>query len=162
MDENRLLATERGIPWKLPRDVAHFRAYTSGKWLLLGRRTFEEMKGWFQPHHTPLVLSTRCSFDPQGARGVDSVPHALALAEAAGQSELVVCGGAQTYAAALPYADKLLLTHVAHRFDPSAKPVHFPEWNPAEWKVTSEVHLTSDDQHLWPAIIKCWDRSRPR
>jgi dihydrofolate reductase len=158
MDENRLLANEHGIPWRLPRDVAHFRAYTRGKWLLLGRRTFEEMKGWFQPDHTPLVLSSQCCFDPQGARGIDSVPHALALAEAGGQSELVVCGGAQVYATTLPYADKLVLTEIEHRFDQGAKPVYFPAWDASEWERRSMTQCAADDEHEWPIMITEWVR----
>ena len=158
MDENRLLADENGIPWRLPRDVKHFRDYTDGKWLLLGRRTFEEMQGWFKPGHTPLVLSSRCGLDPKGARGVDSVPHALALAEAAGQTELVVCGGAQTYAAALPYADKLMLTRISHRFDQGSRPVFFPEWSHSSWHPFQTNSSPADIDNAWPLSITEWRR----
>jgi dihydrofolate reductase len=158
MDENRLLATEHGIPWRLPRDVQHFRRYTSGKWLLLGRRTFEEMQGWFMPGHTALVLSSQCGWDPKDARGVDSVPHALALAEAAGQSELVVCGGAQTYAAALPYADKLVITEIAHGFETGARPVYFPSWPAQEWSKQESLQHPPDADNEWPMAMTTWIR----
>lgn len=159
IDENRLLADEKGIPWRLPRDVQHFRAYAEGKWLLVGRRTFEEMRGWFNASHTPLVLSSRCGLNPQGARGIDSIPHALALAGAAGQRELVVCGGGQTYAAALPYADKLVLTVVGHRFAAGEKPVYFPAWNQSEWQLRSSETHSADGDNAWPMCIQAWVRA---
>ena len=76
IDQNRLLANEHRIPWHLPRDIAHFRNYTKEKWLLLGRRTFEEMRGWFRAGHTPLVLTRHPDYVPEIGRtfGSGSVP----------------------------------------------------------------------------------------
>lgn len=148
MDEGGLLADERGIPWRLPKDTAHFRRYTQGKWLLLGRHTFNEMRGWFTDH-TPLVLSSACGYDPEIGRVVASVPQALASASAAGQTELVCCGGARTYAAALPYADNLVLTLVHHRFKPCNRAVYFPQWNANEWQLIDDTPLNQDAENAW-------------
>jgi dihydrofolate reductase len=153
MDENRLLADEQGIPWHLPGDIAHFRAYTDRKWLLIGRTTFEEMRGWFREGHVPLVLTTRCGWDPPIGRVVSSVPHALALAEADGQEELVCVGGGETFASALPYADKLVLTFVHHRFELPGRLVHFPPWDVKEWRETSRVEHAADAEHAWSFSI---------
>ncbi|WP_172683075.1 dihydrofolate reductase [Verrucomicrobium spinosum] len=75
VDENLLLATAQGIPWKLPDDVAHFRAYCAGKWLLLGRHTYEDMTGWFKPDQHPLVLTSTCGYEPNPGRGVAPYPR---------------------------------------------------------------------------------------
>ena len=121
--------------------MTHFRNYTKGKWLLLGRRTFEEMRGWFNDSHTPLVLTSQCGWDPPVGRVVSSVPHALALAKTAGQDEIVCCGGAQTYTAALPFAHKLVLTIVQHEFPPDHGAVYFPDWDRSEWRtIMEETH----------------------
>jgi dihydrofolate reductase len=152
-DENGLLADEGGIPWHLPKDIAHFRRYTQGKWLLLGRRTFEEMRGWFKDH-TPLVLSSTCGYDPDIGHVVASVPQALALAQSAGQSELVCCGGAQTYAAALPYADRLVLTQVHHRFTPQSQAAYFPAWQPGEWQLHDRTELGQDAENEWSMSVQ--------
>jgi len=144
MDPNHLLADARGIPWKLPHDVAHFRDYTRGKWLLLGRRTFAEMRGWFDSGHTPLVLSSSCGWDPDIGRVVASVPQALALGEAVGEPEIVCCGGAQTYAAALPYAERMVLTLIERSHVPDTGAVYFPNWLPGEWRTISESALPRD------------------
>jgi dihydrofolate reductase len=147
IDENRLLADARRIPWHLPRDVAHFREYTADKWLLLGRTTYEEMRGWFRPGHFPLVLSSRCGWDPDTGRLVSSVPQAIATAEAAGQKELVCLGGGQVFAAALPYAHKMLLTRVHASITPEGRPVYFPQWAPSEWEDVTIWQQPVDAEH---------------
>lgn len=144
MDRNQLLADSRGIPWDLPHDAAHFREYARGKWLLLGRKTFGEMRGWFDAGHAPLVLSSTCGWNPDIGRVVASVPQALEMAEAGAQADLVCCGGARTYAAALPYADRMVLTLVEHEFPADHGAVHFPKWTAAEWRPVSETLLPQD------------------
>ena len=153
MDENRLLANEHGIPWHLSRDIAHFRAYTQNKWLLLGRRTFEEMRGWFNDSHMPLVLTSQCGYDPAIGRAVASVPQAIALAEAAGQNEIVVCGGGQVYTAAIPYADRMVITQVNHRFECEERCVYFPEWDTAQWHETERERFPADAENIFDMSI---------
>jgi dihydrofolate reductase len=158
VDENRLLADEHRLPWRLPRDVAHFRGYTRGKWLLLGRKTYDEMHGWFTEGRVPLVLTSRCGWDPEVGRVVFSVPHALALADSAGQAELVCIGGGQTFAAALPYAGRMLITTVHHRFAPSPSAVYFPAWHSADWREVQAEHFPKDHEHEWDFTIRVWER----
>ena len=158
IDENGLLANEDRIPWHLPRDIAHFRSATRDKWLLLGRKTFEEMLGWFQPGHVPLVLSGQCGWDPPVGRLVSSVPHALALTESAGQPTLVCVGGGHTFAAALPYADELVITTVHHRFDPGKHPVYFPSWDATAWQASRQEHFPADEENAYAFTIAYWKR----
>jgi len=158
MDRNQLLADSRGIPWNLPHDVAHFRECARGKWLLLGRKTFGEMRGWFEAGSVPLVLSSTCGWDPDIGRVVASVPQALAMAEAAAQAQLVCCGGARTYAAALPYADRMVLTLIEHAYAADDSAVYFPKWRAAEWRTVSESVLPRDRQEEPPARVLTLER----
>lgn len=147
MDEQRLVAVKGGIPWRLPKDVAHFRAYCENKWLLLGRATYAEMDGWFREGHHPLVLTSQCGWDPKVGRVVSSVPHALALAKSAGQQELVCIGGGATFAAALPYADRMLLTFVHTTLRAPLHPVYFPEWSEDDWVDFTIWRQPADESH---------------
>lgn len=132
-----------GIPWEHPRDRAHFRARTAGRWLLLGRRTYEEMRGWFG-ERTPIVLSRngRLALQHPSHRLASTVPEAISLARAGGTGELLVCGGASVYAESLPFADRLLLTRLDLRIDVT-EPVRFPDFEAVrDWQL---VHL-----ERWP------------
>lgn len=120
-----------GLPWHIPEETAHFRAYCAGKWLLAGRRTFEEMKGWFQPGQRVLVLTQGSAGVPGPGRAVRTIPEAMALAEKAGAGELVALGGAQVFALALPFASRLVLSRLHHR---SGGDVFFPRVEWGRWR----------------------------
>jgi dihydrofolate reductase len=137
------ISTGKGVPWHLPRDQEHFRRATRGQWLLLGRRTYEEMLGWFEDRQ-PLVLTRNPAFRPPVGRTVANVTESLQIAGAAGARELFVCGGGDAYAAAMPYADRLMLTQVDSILGGG---VSFPQVNPAEWQLTSQQDFPADANH---------------
>lgn len=152
VSEDGFISRGQGVPWKLPADVAHFRRYTAGKWLLLGRRTYEEMLGWFRDH-TPLVLSRDDGFVPMIGRRVSSVEEAL---QQTTSDELVVCGGAQAYALAMPLADRLVLTHVQTKL---GEGVSFPAVQWDEWTEVSREPHAADDQHAHAFQNVTWERT---
>jgi dihydrofolate reductase len=117
----------QGIPWRLNGDVTHFRRYCAGKALLVGRRTYEEMDGWFQPNQRVFVWSRQV--DWQAAAG-HVVIRDLAQLTNIMEDELVVIGGAQIYAETLPVADSMLLTIVEVNL---GKGISFPQYCADEW-----------------------------
>lgn len=143
--ESRVIATGHGgIPWHLPRDTQYFREFTAGKHLLLGRRTFEEMAGWFVDH-TPIILTTNENYRPSIGIAVGCVDEAIAKAGENGASELAVCGGASVYAAALPYADELFLTKIEAEIDGTAQ---FPDYlSEIEWETVSTESFPPDAEN---------------
>lgn len=161
MDQRNLLAVGGRIPWHLPDDIAHFRQCCAGRWLLLGRTTYEQMTGWFKPDHTPLVLSSTCGWDPPVGRVVASVPQALAMAAAAGARELVCIGGGSVFAAALPYATKVILTRIEHTFPTGPDAVFFPELSPQVWQEHEVVDHPADAHHGWAYRIVEYTHRRP-
>jgi dihydrofolate reductase len=144
VSRNGVLALGGKIPWHLPRDVAHFRARTAGRWLLLGRTTYEQMTGWFQPGHVPVVLTRQIGYAVQGGWVVSSVREAMALAARQGVDELVVCGGGQVYAAALPEADEIILTKVDTEVSGDA---FFPTMTTEDWRVMEEDSFPADESN---------------
>lgn len=156
-DENGLMGDASGIPWRLPREVEHFRQYTAGKWLLVGHRTYDEMHGWFAGDQMPLVLTNECGWDPKVGRAVSSVPHALALAQSDSQAELVCIGGGQTFASALPYANLLVLTTVHAHYTPGVRAVYFPAWDPVGWHDVRKTEFASEGEDK-PAFTVHWWR----
>ncbi len=146
-DSNRLIGSPSGIPWRLPRDQRHFRSYTAGKAMLLGRRTFAEMLGWFT-NQRPIVISRDADYAsggaPQNFKVGASVPAAIEIAREAGESELVVSGGAQIYELALPFADELLITEVHAQFDGDS---FFPEYPPTNWQEIPRQRFEADAEN---------------
>lgn len=148
------ISAGKGVPWDLPKDREHFRAYTSGKWLLLGHQTYEEMLGWFSNHH-PLVLSRDAKFLPFNGERVATVQEALNLTQKANQKELVVCGGSGAFSAALPEADQLVITHVNHLLGGG---VPFPSFSQKEWEPVERTAYDRDDTHAYSFAIVTYQR----
>lgn len=149
IDQQRLLATEKGIPWRLPRDIAFFREYTAGKWLVLGRKTYGQMRGWFKEGHKPLILTSSPTLEPVRGQKVRTLQEALTIAKDSGAEEVVCCGGAQVYAECLPQADTLILTLIHHTFPAGEKPVYFPEWQNQGWQEISREYHAADENNAW-------------
>ena len=131
--------------------------------MLIGRKTFDEMQGWFTDQ-TPLVLTRQTSYSAHsGALVTNSVADAIKIAEKLQTSELVVAGGAAVYEAALPYATKLVLTWIEteNRLDVD-HPVFFPSFNRGTWVSKKIEQWPADDEnsHLMTLeILEAQDNS---
>ncbi|MFT6958338.1 MAG: dihydrofolate reductase [Halieaceae bacterium] len=113
--ENGVIGRDNGLPWYLPDDLKYFKRVTMGKPILMGRKTFESI-GRPLPGRTNIVISANPNYKADGVRVVSSLEEALARAQDIamidGAEELMVIGGAQIYAAALPRAARVYLTEV--------------------------------------------------
>lgn len=154
VSEDGFISRETGVPWDLPEDRRHFRVMTAGKCLLLGRRTYEEMLGWFKDHQ-PLVLTNRELASGPGI-AVGDLNEAVQTAERLGFTELWVCGGASVYALAEPKADELVLTMVAQRLGGG---VAFPQINVTKWGIVKREkpseNTLEEPKFEWLWFFKC-------
>ena len=129
VDNNYLMGSDLGgLPWSgIERDKIHFRKYVEGKTLITGRKTFEEMKGWFQSHHTPFVLTQKSDYQATDDAFVfNTIEDAISVAEQKGVDEMVVCGGEEIDRLALKYSSKIIMTILDSYFKAQGKPKYFP------------------------------------
>ncbi len=106
---NGVIGIENRLPWRLPEDLAHFKALTLGHPILMGRKTFESL-GRPLPGRTNVVITRNPGYRPDGCLVAASIPAAIALCD--GADEVFFIGGADLYAQAIPLADRLYLTEV--------------------------------------------------
>lgn len=107
--KNRVIGIENRLPWRLPEDLAHFKAVTLGHPVIMGRKTFESL-GRPLPHRRNIVVTRNAAYKPEGVETADSIDAALALCAHA--DEVFFIGGENLYAQVLPRADRLYLTEV--------------------------------------------------
>ncbi|RZS58133.1 dihydrofolate reductase [Sphaerotilus mobilis] len=137
---NGTIGADNQLLWHLPEDLAHFRRLTTGRPVLMGRKTWDSLPARFRPlpgRHN-IVLTRDPHWRAEGATAVTTLDKAWAAASAAGPVEQVfVIGGAQLYAATIAQADRLELTVIERDYDGD---VRFPALDPADWRERSREH----------------------
>lgn len=136
-----VIGRDGGLPWRLPRDLKHFRKLTWGKPIIMGRKTYESI-GRPLPGRLNVVLSRGSFPHPPEVRCVASPERAIEEARASGADEAMVVGGGQVYAAFLPHCSRIHLTRVEGEFQGDA---HFP-FDPiaAGWRIVHQEHWPAD------------------
>lgn len=141
MARNRVIGRDGTLPWHLPADLRHVKALTMGKPMIMGRKTFESI-GRPLPGRTSIVVTRRLDFAVEGVIVTHDWAAALAVAKdvaaADGVDEIIVFGGAEIYALALPEADRIYLTEVD--IDACGDTL-FPRLAAADWReVSRDAH----------------------
>lgn len=134
------IGRDNALLWHIPEDMARFKALTTGKPVVMGRRTWDSLPAKFRPlpGRRNLVVS-RSVGDLPGAEVFASLEAALAACEDA--PETCVIGGSDIYALALPHADRLALTEVDVVFADADR--HFPAWPRDQFTEASRERHTS-------------------
>ena len=105
---NSVIGKDNQMPWHLPADLAWFRQNTTGKPVIMGRKTFESI-GRPLPKRTNIVLS-RQPFEHEGVVWKDSLERAVDFVR--DFDEIMLIGGGELFKQYLPQADKLYLTQI--------------------------------------------------
>ena len=132
--DNNVIGRDGQLPWRLKSDLAHFRKLTIDKPVVMGRKTFQSI-GKPLKDRTNIVISRDADFAVPGVLTAASFEAALDIArkdaEARGADEIMIIGGSDVFAAALPLADRLEITHV--HASPEGD-VTFPPIDPTLWR----------------------------
>jgi len=138
LDRNRAIGRGGTMPWHLPADLAHFKGLTLGKPILMGRRTALAI-GRILPGRENLVLSRGDTAPYSGQVLVRSLDEAISVA---GGQDLMVIGGGEVYALALPHATRLHLTWIDVAV--ADADTWFPVFDPDQWVETARRERPAD------------------
>ncbi|PIR86888.1 MAG: dihydrofolate reductase [Candidatus Harrisonbacteria bacterium CG10_big_fil_rev_8_21_14_0_10_49_15] len=160
--ENNAIGKENDLPWYLPEDLKHFKKITSGKTVLMGRKTFESIVarlGKPLPNRTNIVITRQQNYTPghpersEGSRdslpagrqvryvpqndGWDSVevyPSVEDAVKAHPDEDIYGIGGGQIFDQTICDAGRMYLTHVHQNVE--GADAFFPEIKTDEWRET--------------------------
>jgi dihydrofolate reductase len=114
--------------WHHPEDMKRFREVTRGHAVIMGRATWDSI-GKPLPGRRNIVVSRDPALRIAGCDVAASLEQAIAIARAH-DPEPCILGGAEIYAAAMPFATRLVLTYLDREHEGDA---YFPEIDPREW-----------------------------
>jgi dihydrofolate reductase len=129
--QNGVIGADNRLPWRLPEDLRRFKALTIGHTVVMGRRTWESLPRAL-PDRQNVVITRQRGYAANGARVVDSLEQALAVATL--PPPVCCIGGGEIYRLALDRATIVHLTLIARDF---AGDTTFPRLDPAVWRETA-------------------------
>lgn len=153
-DLNNGIGVQNQLPWHLPEDFKFFKSQTLGYPVMMGRKTYDSI-GKPLLGRVNVVLSKQNIPLPDDVLKVDGVQGALKAVNNLNVEKAFVIGGAEIYRLFLPYCQKILLTRVNTRIEADA---FFPDLNPAEWELTSQIDFNSDEKHAYGFSFQTYER----
>jgi dihydrofolate reductase len=141
---NGVIGDGPDIPWKLPGEQALFKALTMGHTLLMGRTTYEAI-GRPLPGRTTIVLTRSPTWSADGVLVAHDLVEALALADGL-DGDVMVAGGGEVYAAALPVADEQVISEVD--LEPAGD-AYYPALDRAQWTETAREPHQGYERVTW-------------
>lgn len=128
MTKDRVIGKDNKLLWNLPEEMKHFRETTRDSVVIMGRKTFESI-GRPLPNRINIVVS-RSAQEIAGVIFCTGLEEALEKAKIYGKAIFII-GGAQIYAQAMEYADRLIISIVDDEYEGDAL---FPKIDEPAWK----------------------------
>ncbi|RCW76076.1 dihydrofolate reductase [Pseudorhodoferax soli] len=138
--EGGVIGYHNTLPWRLPEDMAHFKATTMGCPVVMGRKTWDSLPPKFRPlpGRINIVLTRHPGWQADGALRAASLEEAMGLCPA--DAKVWVTGGADVYAQALPQASTAVVTEIEASFEGDA---YAPRFDSAWTEVARERHVSA-------------------
>ncbi len=132
--KNNELGKDNKLIWHIPEDLKRFKALTTGKTIIMGRKTFESL-GRILPNRKHIILTKNKEYRVENAMVeiVTDIADIKRYIET--EEENFVIGGASVYKILMPYAKKMYITKIDEEFIADA---FFPEINEQEWEITEK------------------------
>ena len=150
------------IPWRIATDMRRFRSLTMGRPIIMGRKQYQSVGKPLQGRDN-IVVSRNRDFAAAGIFVVATLQAAIdlgkGLATSRGVDEIMIIGGAQIYALALPIADRIYLSRVEAEVEGD---VRFDLGDLTGWHVLSTEQVPSGPKDQYPHTFSVLDRSAAR
>ena len=133
--KNGVIGSKGGLPWYIPEDLKRFKSLTTGKTVVMGRKTFESIiqrLGHPLPNRMSVVITKQADYKvPPGVIARRSPEDALRGLS----GDVFIIGGGEIYAQTINMADTLYITHVDKEVEGD---VCFPPFSTDDWRVAEE------------------------
>lgn len=141
VDENWAIGYKNELLIRIPADMKMFRQETTGKVVVLGRKTLETFpNGQPLKNRTNIILSTKKDYQVKDAIVVHSIEELLEELKNYPSEDIYIIGGETAYRQMLPYCDVAHVTRIDRKYEADA---FFPNLEEdGNWEITAE----SDEQ----------------
>ncbi|MGN0298351.1 MAG: dihydrofolate reductase [Lachnospiraceae bacterium] len=141
-DKNWAIGFRGQLLVQIPADQRFFREETTGKVIVMGRKTFESLPGKQPlPHRVNIIMTTKANYKVKGAIVTHSMEETLELLKSYRDEDIFIIGGSKIYKQFLPYVDTVHATKIDYAYQADTWfPLNLDKSD--EWAVTA----VSDEQ----------------
>lgn len=118
VDKNWAIGHKGKLLVSIPNDMKMFREETTGKVVVLGRKTLATFPGGLPlKNRTNIVLTTDQNFKASDATIVHSIEELLEELKKYNTEDVYIIGGDSVYKQMLPYVDTCHVTKIEHSYE---------------------------------------------
>lgn len=154
-DRNYLIGKDNWIPWDIPNDLDYFKTMTTGKTIIMGRKTFESF-GKPLPNRHHVVLTRNKDFQADGCVVFHQIEDVLDYIKQFSDQEVIVIGGSEIYQQFLNYADRLYITYIDTEFEGDT---YLPKFDLSNWQLTSKEKGIKNEENPYDYYFLQYDRN---
>ena len=153
VSNNNVIGKDNDLPWKLKRDLQHFKNYTTGKTIVMGRKTYESIGRPLPNRRNIIISSTIRSID--GAEVFPSLEAALEALKH--EDEIIITGGSYLFNDTTDIVNKLVITFVDTSIEDGD--VFYSDIDYKKWNLVEESFFQKDSENEHDFSIKVYEKS---
>jgi dihydrofolate reductase len=152
ISKNYCIGKNNQLLWHLPKDLKFFKQHTTGKPIIMGRKTYDSI-GKPLPNRRNIVISRNKDLKIEGVELTSSLQEAIDICT--GIDEVCIIGGGKIYNEAISIVNRMYITFVETEIEGDT---YFPKINFSNWHETfSETHEI-DEKHQYNFAFKIFER----
>lgn len=140
---DNVIGQNNRLPWRMPADVAYFKAITWGHHIIMGRKNYQS-EGKALPGRTNIVLSRNAFYTVPDGIVVHNLSKGIELARKNSETELFIIGGSKIYELAMSVTDRIYLTRIHADYQGD---VFYPAPDFSLWKEVSCQSFKKDENN---------------
>ena len=148
--KGQVIGKDGDMPWQLPADLKNVKELTTGKTIVMGRKTFESI-GKPLPNRRNVVLTRSRDFHPEGVDVVHTKEEVMAL------GDVIIFGGAEIYRQFLDVVDRLYITEIDLETEGDT---FFPEWDREAYTMVDKREGIVDEKNQVPHTFYTYERKK--
>lgn len=145
---SQVIGKDGDMPWHLPADLKNVKELTTGKTIVMGRKTFESI-GKPLPNRKNVVLTRSQDFHPEGVYVVHTKEEVLAM------GDVIIFGGAEIYRQFLDVVDRLYITEIDLETEGDT---FFPAWDRDAYTLVDKREGIMDEKNVHPHAFYVYER----
>jgi dihydrofolate reductase len=149
------IGKDNELLWHISEDLKRFKRLTTGKTVIMGKKTWESLPRRPLPGRKNIVLTDNPKEIIENAVTAYSIEGALGKCEK--DEEIFIIGGGSIYRQFMPIADQLYITHVHKK---AQADIYFPEIDLKIWEITEKEEFKTGGDDSIPYTYTVYERRR--